>query len=136
VILTGGQFYGLVGITFTVARCMIQVKEFDKALKYSRSVITAVGALCLDSDILSAWTKAVTVYIKTSALALWSPKGGGEVNNKTVKKLWDMKSLLATGEDLRDVRKQVYSSKFEKEYVGECVLKNGLIGGIICWDGK
>jgi len=114
--LTAAQFYGLVGISFTVARCMVQVKLFDKALLFSKKIVSGVGSLCLDGDIIDTWTKAIIVFVKCSVLGLWEEDSKVVTTCQTI---WSISELFETGKDLGEVRKQVISAKFDKHYTGK-----------------
>jgi len=95
---------------------MIQVKLFDKALLFSKKIVSGVGSLCLDGEMIDAWSKAIIVFVKCSVLGLWK-EDSEEIT--TCQKAWSISELFETGKDLRDVRKQVFSSKFDKQYTGK-----------------
>jgi len=112
---SSSNFFALVSIVFTIARLMVHFKQFNRALKYSQAMIS-IGALYFDPTSLDICKKSVNVYVKYSAFLIWR---GSKSKTDETSSLWDSKSYLKVGQELRDVRRFICSSKFLKEFPGK-----------------
>ncbi len=99
------QFHGILNVTFVLARQLVVLGDFDKALKVFRPM-TSVAKVYFDTELTQVWKNMLEAYVKICMVIM------NGINTQYTE------DLIKSSEQFRECRKQIFDLNFQKTYPG------------------